>query len=101
MRTKKYDKFGFGIVLGLITPLLGFVIYGMYWAWDYDRTFSYFVNGIFIGTPTHRSSIIVLSLLFNLIPFLIFIRKERFRAAKGVMMAIFLFVPVVLYYKFI
>lgn len=90
----------FGLLVGLLSPIVGFIIYGLYWSWSYGRTFSYFVNDIFIGTPAHRSSIIVLSLLINLVPFLVLLRQERYKAARGILAAIFIFVPFVVYFKF-
>lgn len=100
MKTKKYDKLGFGILLGLIAPLIGFVVYGIFWAWRFEKTFSYFVTDLFIGIPSFRSSIIALCLMFNLIPFLILLRSERYQGARGVLAAVFMFVPFVVYYRF-
>lgn len=90
----------FGLLIGLLSPVIGFCIYGLYWSWSYGRTFSYFVNDIFIGMPIHRSSILVLSLLINLVPFLLFLRQERYKAVRGIMAAIFIYAPFVVYFKF-
>lgn len=100
MKTRKYDKLSFGILLGLVAPLIGFVIYGVFWAWRFEKTFSYFANDLFIGIPSFRSSIIALCLLFNLVPFLVFLRSERYLSARGVLAAVFMFVPFVVYYRF-
>lgn len=86
--------------MGLIGPLLGFVVYGLYWSWSFHRTFCYFVNDLFIGTPDFRSSILSLSLLMNLVPFFIFLRSDRYKSARGVMAAVFIYVPLVIYFKF-
>lgn len=100
MKSKRYDKTILGFVIGLVLPVIGFILYGVYWSWKFFRTFSYFVNDVFLGTPTFRSSIMSLSLLINLIPFFIFLRKERYYSARGVLAAVFVYVPFVVYFKF-
>ena len=100
IKKKKNDKLSLGFLLGLLTPAVGFVIYGVYWAWRFQKTFSYFVTDLFIGIPTFRSSILALCLVFNLVPFFIFVRSERYKSARGVLAAVFLFVPFVVYYRF-
>lgn len=100
MKTKRFNSLSFGLLLGVLSPLLGFVLYGVYWSLNFNRTFSYFVNDLFIDTPSFRPSIITLSLLINLIPFFVFIRSDRYQSARGVILAVFLYVPVVLYFKF-
>lgn len=100
MKSNRYNKTVIGLVLGLFMPILGFVIYGAYWSWKFHRTFSYFVNDVFLGTPAFRSSIIALSLLINLIPFFLFLRKEYYYSARGVIAAVFVYVPFVVYFHF-
>jgi hypothetical protein len=100
MKRKRYDSNALGFVLGILCPVLGFLIYGTYWAWKFNKTFGYFFHDIFLGTPTFKSSIIALSLLVNLIPFFIFIRSERNKSARGVLLAVFIYVPFVVYYRF-
>lgn len=97
-KTERYDSIKTGLIVGLISPVVGFVIYGLYWSWRFHRSFSYFTNDVFAGS--FRSAILSLSLLINLIPFFIFIRSDRYKSSRGVMFAVFIYVPVVLYYKF-
>lgn len=100
MKSKRYNSVKFGLLIGLIGPVLGFVIYGLYWSWSFHRTFSYFVNDLFIGTPDFRSSIISLSLLMNLLPFFLFLRSDRYKSARGVLLGVFIYVPFVVFFKF-
>lgn len=100
MKSKRYNTVKFGLLMGLIGPVIGFIIYGLYWSWNFQKTFAYFVNDLFIGTPDLRSSILSLSLLMNLVPFFVFLKTDRFKGARGVMLAVFLYVPFVLYFKF-
>jgi hypothetical protein len=97
---KKYDNMMLGIAAGMVSPVLGFLLYGLFWAYYNHRSFSYFVNDIFINTPAFQSSIVSLSLLINLLPFFIFLRKERYQSARGVLAALFIYVPFVIYLRF-
>lgn len=100
MKSKRFNSLKTGILIGIIAPLFGFVIYGFYWSLSFHRTFSYFVTDVFIKTAEFRSSIVALSLLINLIPFFIFLRSDRYKSARGVLLAVFIYVPLVLYFKF-
>ena len=100
MKPKRFDNTWIGFLIGLILPVFGFLIYGWYWSWKFFRPFSYFVNDVFIQTPTFRSSIMSLSLLINLIPFFVFLRTDRYKSARGVIAAVFLYVPFVIYFRF-
>lgn len=100
MRAKKYDSQAFGFVLGLFGPLLGFLVYGFLWAVYFNKSFLYFYHGVFVAIPEFRSSIVTLSLLFNLIPFFLFIRSKRYLSARGVLLAVFLYIPAVVYFRF-
>jgi hypothetical protein len=100
MKSNKYNKVGFGFLLGILFPFLGFILYGSYWAWNFNKSLAYFVNDIFLGVSTFRSSIMALALIANLIPFLFFIRKDWNQAARGVLAAVFVFVPFIVYFRF-
>lgn len=100
MKRKKYDELKFGLLIGLFAPVIGFIIYGFSWSMYWNRTFSYFFNDVFLGLQNFQSSILSLSLLMNLLPFFIFIRSERYRSARGVLAAIFVYVPFVVYLRF-
>jgi hypothetical protein len=100
MKTKKYDDQRLGILVGVFSPLIGFFIYGALWAWHFAKPFNYFLNDVFLGIPSFRSSILTLSLVFNLVPFFIFVRTNRNKTARGVLLAVFLYIPLVVYYRF-
>lgn len=100
MKSKRRDSLKVGLIIGLFAPVIGFIIYGLYWSWNFNRTLGYFYEDLFIGTPAYRSSILSLSILINLIPFFIFIRKEKYQTARGVLLAVFVYVPFVIYFKF-
>ncbi len=100
MPKKKYDSMPLGLAAGLISPVVGFAIYGFLWSIYFQKPFDYFVNTIFIGVQAFQSSIVALSLIFNLVPFFIFLRTDRYRSGRGVLLALFIYVPLVLYLRF-
>lgn len=100
MKTKKYDSLKIGLLIGLLGPFAGFIIYGLGWSLYFNRTLDYFINDVFLGMSSFQSPIVSLSLLFNLIPFFLFLKSSRMKSARGVLMAIFIYVPVVVYLKF-
>ncbi|SRR5690554_4314039 len=99
-KRKKYDSLPVGMLVGLVAPFAGFLIYGWFWSMYYHRSMKYFIEQVFLGMPQNQSPIITLSLIINLLPFFIFLRLKRYRTAQGVVAALFLYVPVVLYLKF-
>jgi hypothetical protein len=100
MNKPKYNNFSVGFILGLVFPAFGFIFYGLGWASFFNRSFSYFVNETFLGFSSNQSSIISLSLLANLIPFYFFLNSQRELSARGILGAVFIYVPVILYLRF-
>ena len=86
--------------IGAVAPVLGFILFGWGWAIYYHRTLNYFYHEIFLGLARMQAPILSLSLIINLLPFFLFLRFKRYRSARGVLAALFLYVPVVLYLKF-
>lgn len=89
----RWDSPWVGLVAGLITPVLGFYIYGMLYV-NVIRPhldLHYFVHDIFLGTRRFQASIISLSLIANLPLFFLFDRFDRHRAMRGVITATFLY----------
>ena len=100
MKAKSLDHILTGMAIGVISPILGFVIYGTFWGYYHHRSLSYFVNEIFLGAPVFQSGIVSLSLVINLLPFWLFIKSDRLRSARGVLAALFVYVPLVIYLRF-
>lgn len=100
MKVKRYDNQKLGIAIGIVGPFFGFLLYGLAWATYFARSFGEFYTEIFVAIPTFRAGILTLSLLFNLIPFFFFIRTHRYKSARGVLLAVFLYIPLVVYYRF-
>ncbi len=98
--SKLKDKLSTGLIIGIIAPVLGFCIYGMLWAWYFNKSFAYFYSDVFVAIPTFRSSILTLSLVFNLVPFFILLNRKKYRIARGILMAVFIYIPFVVYFRF-
>lgn len=77
MNSKGRKDMFIGLALGLVFPLFGFLVYGLYWSWRFNKTMTYFARDLFLEIPGFTSSILSLCLLANLIPFLFFIRRDR------------------------
>lgn len=61
----KIDKTYIGVILGLILPLISFVIY---WKWNYLGTFEEFLNFI-KASSNNRNNPLVFSMIPNLVIF--------------------------------
>ncbi len=94
------DNFWTGFAIGFAGPILGFVIFGLWYAHEFNTTFSVFFEGIFIGNSAFRSPVASVSLALNGLIFYIFSRGFKHKTMKGMLVATFLYVPVVLYLYF-
>lgn len=97
---KWLDRFWVGLLMGLAGPLVGFWLYGQYYCWKYFVHFSYYYHEVFLGTKPYQSSIATLSLLFNLIPFFIFLSRDYIFTCRGIMGATLLYAPFIIYMFF-
>lgn len=100
MNKTTWDKLPIGLVIGLIGPFIGFLLYGLYYMLSHDISFSYFVNAVFLGNRDAMSSIISLSLLFNILPFYFFINRNLYKSGRGILLSFFIYAIVIVYSKF-
>jgi hypothetical protein len=95
----KKDNLLFGIILGLIGPLLAMVIY---YYWVFSRTIGF---GEYLYVLIHNKQLLTaissLSLLANAVLFTIYINTHRDKTAKGVFVATLIYGIFVLVYKLI
>jgi hypothetical protein len=87
----------FGLIAGLLVPLLALVIF--YLVSSPDKAFPEFVEFIISGNKL--SSLISLSLVPDLLVFFIFIWLNYLYSARGVLVAVFLFALIVVLTKFL
>ena len=89
-----------GLVIGLIGPIIGFLLYAVYYSVSDGVPISYFIDKVFFGNRTLVAPILSLSLLFNIIPFYFFINKQFYIAGRGILLSFFLYAIVIVYFRF-
>ena len=87
-----------GLFIGLLTPLLGFVI--VYFILGQGMGLGQFVGRIKV-MPSEAAKVISLSVLANLLPFLYFNRRRLDQTVKGIVIATILYMAAFLYVKFV
>jgi len=95
----KKDNLRFGILLGILGPLLAMVIY---YFWVFNRTISF--SEYFYVLHTNKqllTAISSISLLANAVLFTIYINTHRDKTAKGIFVATLIYGIAVLVYKLI
>jgi hypothetical protein len=93
------DNLKFGILLGIIGPLLAMVVY---YFWVFSRTIS--LTEYFYVLRTNKqllTAISSISLLANAVLFTVYINTHRDKTAKGVFVATLIYGVFVLFYKLI
>jgi hypothetical protein len=95
----KKDNLKFGILLGILGPLLAMVIY---YLWVFSRTIS-FTEYLYVLTHNKQllTAISSLSLLANAVLFTVYINTHRDKTAKGVFVATLIYGIMVLVYKLV
>lgn len=89
-----------GILIGIIGPTIGFWGVVLYFDAVEHIEFRRLWN-LFTNDHGKQSAIISLSLIFNLFLFYVFLRLNSNSIAMGVVMGTMLYIPVVLYLKFL
>jgi uncharacterized BrkB/YihY/UPF0761 family membrane protein len=95
----KKDNLKFGIVLGILGPLLAMLLY---YLWVFSRTIQ--LGEYFYVLRTNKqllTAISSISLLANAILFTIYINTHRDKTAKGIFVATLLYGIFVLVYKLV
>lgn len=85
-----------GMLLGLVSPFI--VLFGIN-----VYSFPEMSFGLFLKTAWEVKTLdqwLVMSLLFNLAVFFLFVNINRLYSARGVVISTFLFVPVIIYLYF-
>jgi len=93
----KKDNFVFGLALGLIAPIIGFMLYKMY------KFKSLSIAEMFQWmklNPSLISASISVSLLANAILFTIYINGRRDNTAKGIFTITLVYAIIAMIYKF-
>lgn len=88
-----------GFLIGLVGMVIGFFLLGGVWSLYNNIDFSYFINDVFLGTDLFKDEIITVCALFNVLFFFIANKRGYYRTSRGILLAILLAVPFVIYYN--
>jgi len=91
------DRTLVGLAAGLVGPWLGLVVF--YLILFNERPFATFIQMIIHNSATHSGTIAV-SLVFNLLFFFGALHYHWYHAARGVILAMFIYAPFVVYFKY-
>ena len=92
------NKLWVGLVAGLIGPVFGSLsFYAIFFG---DKKIVEFAQMIIKTSSTH-AGLLSVSLIFNLVFFFISIRLNWINAVRGVITAMFIYAPVIIYFKYL
>ena len=94
---QRYDKIITGLIPGLFGPWLGAFVFYLFMF--NHLTVNGFIKMIMNNGATH-APLLSVSLIFNLVFFFLFLRKDMYRSTNGVIFAVFLYAPFVIYLKY-
>jgi hypothetical protein len=100
LKSKKLDNGYLGLAIGLAGPFFGLLIFGLLWSTYYGRSFSFFLSDIVLQFEAVQAPVLSLTLIFNLLTFLLFIKYDHYKTARGILGATFIYVPVMFYLKY-
>ena len=94
---QRYNTVIFGILAGIVTPLIFFLLYFLFriHSTDLERYLKFLIE------TKKLVHVISLAVFPNLIPFLLFVNSGRFRAGRGVLAATIVLGIAVFVLKFI
>ena len=95
----KIDHPIFGVAVGILGTLLGFVTMTVWWSWANGTSTDYFIQNVFLESSLYKDSILTISVLFNVGLFWLCLRSNLEQLAKGILAVIFVSVPVIIYYQ--
>jgi hypothetical protein len=94
---QQYNSIGFGVLAGIITPLIFFLLYFLFRIHSTD-----FVGYLkFLIESKKLVHVLSLAVFPNLIPFMLLVNSSRFRAGRGVLGATIVLGIVIFVLKFI
>ena len=94
--TKEHTK---GLILGLVTPFLIVPLVLLILSVTQNYLFSQLWHKFNLNNP-YQIKIITLSIIANLGWFYLFLNKNKYKIAKGVILGTMLYAPYIIYIKF-
>lgn len=96
MKNMEWDKAWKGLLIGVLAP---FIALSCYYFFNYSyMTIGGFVNYLRLGDT--YTPLVSLCVLANLLPFYIFLNKEKYAATKGILGATFIWAGLIVFLKF-
>jgi hypothetical protein len=94
----KKDSTGLGILIGIIAPILGFVVYKFvkFRMFTFGEMFSFMRQN-----PSQVTAAVILSLLANLVVFTLFLNKKIDRTARGIFIVTCIYAVAALLFKYL
>lgn len=88
-----------GLLLGVVTPLLFIPLVLLVIAFSQNYDFEFLWYKFHLNGP-YRIQIVTISIIANLVWFYIFLNKERYNFAMGIILGSVLYAPYIIYIKF-
>jgi hypothetical protein len=88
-----------GLLLGIITPLVILPLVLLVIGWTQDYYFEQLWSKFTYNNP-YRIKMITISIIANLGWFYLFLNKERFNFAMGIILGSLVYAPYIIYIKF-
>jgi hypothetical protein len=94
----KKDSISLGIVIGIIAPILGFLVYKFvkFRMFSFSEMFSFMRQN-----PSQVTAAVILSLLANLVVFTFFLNKKIDRTARGIFIITCIYAITALAFKYL
>ena len=86
-----------GVVIGLLGLVVGFLLFGAYFCISNNVNFEYFYVNVYSNFPFFKTKISTVAIMFDVLPFYLFMRKEYYKTAQGILGVIILAVIVTIF----
>lgn len=93
----KKDSFPYGIILGLVAPVIGFLVYKFvkFRLFSFGEMFSFMRQN-----PSQVTAAVIMSLLANLVLFTLFLNNKVDKTAKGIFVVTVIYAIAALAFKY-
>ncbi|MFT5337897.1 MAG: hypothetical protein ACI9YL_001911 [Luteibaculaceae bacterium] len=88
-----------GLIIGFIGPVIGLLSFGLVYVQFYEIDYMTFLERFFT-IRSMQSPILAVSLWVNGLVFFIVNRKDQVETARGILLATFVFAPIIVYLRF-
>ena len=96
---QRLDTFLGGFSIGMLGNIAGFYLIALIWAIVNKMSVQYFVDEIFLGSDLFKDKILTVSALLNVVIFYFANRAEYFKMVRGLIAAVLIMVPFIIYYN--